>query len=275
METKFADAQVDGSAMIRSVMSLSGGMDSTSLLLRLLAEGSKVTCLTYDYGQKHSIEIDRSKENISYLSDNGYEVEQVIIDLKSAMSSFESALTKKGVDVPEGHYESEQMKQTVVPNRNAIFSSILYGHGLSRSISDDCDVRIALGVHSGDHEIYPDCRPEFYESLERSFSIGNWDSERVSFYLPYISGDKTTILEDAIESCDRLSIDFYTVFSNTNTSYNPDEQGRSSGRSGADVERILAFHNIGRIDPVEYIDDWASVLEYALSQDSDGGLQNE
>ncbi|MFL2972720.1 MAG: 7-cyano-7-deazaguanine synthase [Candidatus Thalassarchaeaceae archaeon] len=272
METKFADAQVDGSAMIRSVMSLSGGMDSTSLLLRLLAEGSKVTCLTYDYGQKHSIEIDRSKENISYLSDNGYEVEQVIIDLKSAMSSFESALTKKGVDVPEGHYESEQMKQTVVPNRNAIFSSILYGHGLSRSISDDCDVRIALGVHSGDHEIYPDCRPEFYESLERSFSIGNWDSERVSFYLPYISGDKTTILEDAIESCDRLSIDFYTVFSNTNTSYNPDEQGRSSGRSGADVERILAFHNIGRIDPVEYIDDWASVLEYALSQDSDGGF---
>jgi len=65
------------------------------------------------------------------------------------------------------------------------------------------------------------------------------------------------------------------VFSNTNTSYNPDEQGRSSGRSGADVERILAFHNIGRIDPVEYIDDWTSVLEYALSQDSDGGLQNE
>ena len=68
METKFADAQVDGSTMIRSVMSLSGGMDSTSLLLRLLSEGSKVTCLTYDYGQKHSIEIDRSKENISYLS---------------------------------------------------------------------------------------------------------------------------------------------------------------------------------------------------------------
>ena len=275
METKFADAQVDGSTMIRSVMSLSGGMDSTSLLLRLLSEGSKVTCLTYDYGQKHSIEIDRSKENISYLSDNGYEVEQVIIDLKSAMSSFVSALTKKGVDVPEGHYESEQMKQTVVPNRNAIFSSILYGHGLSRSISDDCDVRIALGVHSGDHEIYPDCRPEFYESLERSFSIGNWGSERVSFYLPYISGDKTTILEDAIVSCNRLSLDFHTVFSNTNTSYNPDEQGRSSGRSGADVERILAFHNIGRIDPVEYIVDWASVLEYALSQDSDGGLQNE
>ena len=256
--------------MIRSVMSLSGGMDSTSLLLRLLAEGSKVSCLTYDYGQKHSIEIDRSKENIAYLSQHGYEVEQDVIDLKSAMSSLESALTSQHVDVPEGHYESEQMKQTVVPNRNAIFSSILYGHALSKSISEDCDVRIALGVHSGDHEIYPDCRPEFYESLERSFSIGNWYSERVSFYLPYISGNKTTILVDAIESCDSLGLDFDTVLSNTNTSYNPDERGRSSGRSGADVERILAFNTIGRVDPVEYVDDWTSVLEYALSQESQG-----
>ena len=257
--------------MIRSVMSLSGGMDSTSLLLRLLAEGSQVTCLTYDYGQKHSIEIDRSKENIAYLSQHGYEVEQFVIDLKSAMSTLQSALTSQDVDVPEGHYESEQMKLTVVPNRNAIFSSILYGHALSKSISEDCDVRIALGVHSGDHEIYPDCRPEFYDSLERSFSIGNWDSDRVSFYLPYISGDKATILEDALESCDSLGLNFDTVLTNTNTSYNPDDQGRSSGKSGADVERIIAFHTIGRVDPVEYVDGWTSVLEYALSQVSHGG----
>ena len=254
--------------MIRSVMSLSGGMDSTSLLLRLLAEGSKVTCLTYDYGQKHSIEIDRSKNNIEYLSQHGYEVDQVVIDLKSAMSTLQSALTSQDIDVPEGHYESSQMKQTVVPNRNAIFSSILYGHALSTSISENCDVRIALGVHSGDHEIYPDCRPEFYESLERSFSIGNWDSERVSFYLPYISGNKATILEEALGSCGSLGVNFDTVLSNTNTSYNPDEKGRSSGRSGADVERVLAFHKIGRVDPVEYVDDWTSVLEYALSQES-------
>ena len=257
--------------MIRSVMALSGGIDSTSLLLRLLAEGSNVTCLTYDYGQKHSIEIDRSKQNIAYLSDNGYVVEQLVIDLKSAMSTLKSALTSKDVDVPEGHYESSQMKQTVVPNRNAIFSSILYGHALSISTSEDCDVRIALGVHSGDHEIYPDCRPEFYDSLERSFSIGNWDSERVSFFLPYITGDKTTILEDALESCNSLGLNFDTIFSNTNTSYNPDEHGRSSGRSGADVERVLAFHSIGRADPIEYVDEWTSVLEYALSQESQWG----
>ena len=163
--------------MIRSVMSLSGGMDSTSLLLQILAQGSKVTCLSYDYGQKHSIELNRATENIAYLSKRGFEVEHMLLDLRSAMGSLNSALTSEEIEVPEGHYQSEQMKQTVVPNRNAIFASILYGHALSISSTEDCDVRVSLGVHSGDHEIYPDCRPEFYESLQKTFSIGNWDSD--------------------------------------------------------------------------------------------------
>ena len=257
--------------MTRAVMSLSGGMDSTALLLRLIAEGDTVTCVSYDYGQKHSIELDRARDNISYLSENGYNTEHLVVDLSSAMMSLHSALTSEDLVVPEGHYESRQMKQTVVPNRNAIFSSILYAHALSIALSEDCQVRIALGVHSGDHAIYPDCRPEFYESLERAFSIGNWDSERVSFYLPYISADKVTILEDALDSCASLRLDFDTVFSNTNTSYNPDEMGRSSGKSGADVERVLAFHALGRIDPVEYVDDWETVLKYALDQERIGG----
>ena len=141
--------------MTRALMSLSGGMDSTALLLRLLAEGSTVTCLSYDYGQKHSIELDRAKENILYFSEMGLIVEHSIVNLQSAMSSLLSALTDEDIDVPEGHYESEQMKLTVVPNRNSIFSSILYAHALSISISEDCDVRICLGVHSGDHVIYP------------------------------------------------------------------------------------------------------------------------
>ena len=256
--------------MIRSVMSLSGGMDSTALLLRLLAEGRTVTCFSYDYGQKHSIELDRAEENILYLSEMGLIVEHSIINLQSAMSSLLSALTDEDIDVPEGHYESEQMKLTVVPNRNSIFSSILYAHALSISISEDCDVRICLGVHSGDHVIYPDCRPEFYQSLERSFSLGNWGSDRLSFDLPYISGDKVSILQDALVSCEILGLNFDTVFENTNTSYNPDEKGRSSGRSGADVERILAFHKIGRKDPVEYVEEWETILDFALSQASGG-----
>ena len=264
MAFESTDTQMDGGALMRAVMALSGGMDSTGLLMRLLADGYKVSCLSYNYGQKHSIELDRAKANIAYLASNGIEVEHRIADLSSAMGIFHSALTTDGYEVPEGHYEEEQMKQTVVPNRNAIFASILYGYALSVALREEVNVVIALGVHSGDHAIYPDCRPEFYEAISRAFEVGNWDSEKVSFHLPYIDGDKELILRDAEEALSNLNLDFDTVFANTNTSYNPDSQGRSSGRSGADVERILAFHAIGRKDPVAYVDSWESVLENAL-----------
>jgi len=250
--------------MNRVVMALSGGMDSTSLLLRMLARDSEVTCISYNYGQKHVIELDRASANVDYLRSNGYEVEHIVADLSSAMSLFDSSLTDSEKSVPEGHYEEEQMKQTVVPNRNAIFSSILYGYALSVSAKENVDVSMTLGVHSGDHVIYPDCRPQFYDALMRAFETGNWDSERVTVNLPYVDGDKESILRDAIISCDSLGLDFDTVFSNTITSYSPDDFGRSSGKTGADVERILAFHAIGRKDPVEYVDDWGTVLKHAI-----------
>ena len=250
--------------MNRVVMALSGGMDSTSLLLRMLARGSEVTCISYDYGQKHIVELDRATANIDYLRTKGYRVEHIVADLSSAMSLFDSSITDSERSVPEGHYEEGQMMQTVVPNRNAIFSSILYGYALSVSTKENVDVSVTLGVHSGDHAIYPDCRPEFYDALMRAFETGNWGSERITINLPYVDGDKESILRDAMISCDTLRLDFDTVFSNTNTSYSPDEFGRSSGKTGADVERILAFHAIGREDPVEYVDDWDTVLEHAI-----------
>ena len=250
-------------------MSLSGGMDSTSVLIRLINEGYKIDCLSFNYGQKHVIEIEKAIENIAYLSRKGYQVKHQIIDMTSAMSIFHSSLTNKEIIVPEGHYEETQMKSTVVPNRNAIFSSIIYGYALSIVAKEDINVKIALGVHSGDHAIYPDCRPEFYQSLETSFRLGNWDSEKVDFYLPYVNGDKVTILNDAMKSCQELGIDFDTIFSNTITSYNPDNEGRSSGKSGSDIERILAFHKIGRRDPIEYIEPWEKVLQNAITTEKD------
>ncbi len=251
---------------MRAIMALSGGMDSTGLLMRLLADGYTVSCISFDYGQKHVIELDRASRNIRYLAENGFEVDHRIAKLDSVMGLFHSALTTDGFDVPEGHYESEQMKQTVVPNRNAIFASILYGYALSVALREETEAIIALGVHSGDHEIYPDCRPEFYDAIGQAFAIGNWDSELVSFHLPFLDGDKETILVDSYDAIQTLGLDFETVFANTNTSYNPDELGRSSGRSGADVERILAFHAIGREDPVEYVGGWENALENALME---------
>ncbi len=265
MEALAPVSQMDVRGMSRVVMALSGGMDSTALLLRMLARRSEVTCISYDYGQKHILELQRAAANIEYLESKGYEVEHHVADLSSAMALFDSALTDSQISVPEGHYEEEQMKQTVVPNRNAIFSSILYGYALSVSTKEDVDVSVALGVHSGDHAIYPDCRPEFYDALVQAFEAGNWGSHRVTMDLPYVDGDKESILRDAMVSCDSLGVDFDTVFRNTNTSYSPDQLGRSSGRTGADVERILAFHAIGRKDPVEYVEDWSTVLERALA----------
>ena len=118
--------------MKTAVMAFSGGMDSTSLLLRLLREGNKVYTIGFDYGQKHIIELARAQMNIDYLSSKGYLVNHKVVDLSSLMSMFTGSLTSSE-DVPTGHYEEEQMKSTVVPNRNAIFSSIIYGYALSLS----------------------------------------------------------------------------------------------------------------------------------------------
>lgn len=247
-----------------AVMALSGGMDSSSLLIRLVNDGYNVTALSFDYGQKHRVELDRAASLIEYLKENGYDVRHQLIDLKSATALFESDLLESGGEVPQGHYEEENMKATVVPNRNAMFASLLYGTALSIATAKETNAAVVLGVHSGDHAIYPDCRPEFYRALEHAFALGNWGSERVSFLLPYLEMDKTTILLDAITSCEGLGLDFDEVMVRTITSYSPNDNGVSDGRTGSDVERILAFHSIGRQDPIPYRKSWDDVLADAL-----------
>ncbi|MEL7496516.1 MAG: 7-cyano-7-deazaguanine synthase [Planctomycetota bacterium] len=264
----------------RAIVCLSGGMDSTSLLLRLLAEGRKVYGLSFNYGQKHRIELTRLKQNVTYFRDNDIEFEHHTVEFPKLGSLFHSALTDSNWTVPTGHYEQENMKQTVVPNRNAIFSAISYGYALSIAVQEDADVDFSLGVHSGDHAIYPDCRPEFYEAIFKAFSIGNWDSEKVHLHLPYLHLDKTAILHDAAASIETLGLDFDTVFRNTCTSYQPTKEGKSHGLTGADVERIIAFHEFGRPDPVQYVAPWDDVVKQALRleklhrQDSGIGLDD-
>ena len=246
-------------------MALSGGMDSSSLLLRLLRENYDVTAISFNYGQKHVVELERATSLVEYLKGKGHNVVHHVADLRSATALFESNLLMGGDDVPQGHYEEDNMKATVVPNRNALFSSLLYGVALSLATKHNTQAEIVLGVHSGDHAIYPDCRPEFYRALEHAFATGNWESERVSFTLPYLETDKIGILQDAEESTKALGLEFDEVFKRTITSYAPDEDGRSHGGTGSDVERILAFHAIGRKDPVEYVKPWEDVLEDALT----------
>jgi len=239
--------------MKQAVLSLSGGMDSTSLLVHLLANGYQVKAYSFDYGQRHSLELERLKWNIKYLQDLQFPVEWSSIDLKSVFSeSTSSLLPQSGVEVPIGHYEDETMKSTVIENRNAIFASAIYHKALPWANRTEKDTQICLGTHSGDHAIYPDCRPEFHDALDYAFKIGNWGSERVSSYLPYLLGNKTTILEDCWKNCNKLNIDFYKILENTNTCYQPNENGESCGKCGSCQERLEAFETLGIVDPVQY-----------------------
>jgi 7-cyano-7-deazaguanine synthase len=261
----------------KAVLSLSGGMDSSTLLLHLLANGYEVTALGFDYGQKHHVELDRAKSLVAYLRENGQPVTHQIIKLDGLQNLLHSALVTGGNDVPEGHYEQDNMKETVVPNRNKIFASLIQAVALSVATKGDKqEVAIAMGIHAGDHAIYPDCRQDFRDADFEAFKVGNWDSELVYHYTPYLDGNKFTILEDGLACCEKLGLDFNQVYKRTNTSYKPifiaamshtdqitgkvtalTEVGTwySDYKSAASVERIEAFIRLGRPDPVNYADE--------------------
>ena len=258
------------------VVSLSGGMDSSTLLLRALSEYDSVTALSFHYGQKHSVELERAQALVDYVNSkaddtlyksdtaetirhNFPKVNYQVIELKGLVNLLNSALVTGGDDVPEGHYEQDNMKATVVPNRNKIFSSITQAVALSVANETEEQTDIALGIHAGDHAIYPDCRQEFRDADDAAFRIGNWDADRVGFFTPYLETDKFGILQDGEKLCEELGLDFDEVYKRTNTSYKPYPSGNSDYKSASSVERIEAFIKLGRKDPVQYEDETGPV----------------
>jgi 7-cyano-7-deazaguanine synthase len=275
------------------VVSLSGGMDSSTLLLRCLKEYDTVTAISFDYGQKHRVELERAQSLVGYINGNplrvfhhdhapnGFEesyskINYRQIQLNGLVDLLDSALVTGGDDVPEGHYAEDNMKATVVPNRNKIFASITQAVALSvaQKTGETCD--IAMGIHAGDHAIYPDCRQEFRDADDHAFRVGNWGSEKVGYFTPYLEGDKFTILQDGEKLCEELGLNFNEVYSRTNTSYKPIyllegvvnrvDQGKdpigkwySDYKSASSVERVEAFIKLGRKDPAPYADETGPV----------------
>jgi 7-cyano-7-deazaguanine synthase len=258
-------------------------MDSSTVLLRLLADGYEVTALSFDYGQKHRVELERAQALVDYINEKAIQpnldgnlvkiypkVKYGTIKLDGLAPMLNSALVEGGDEVPEGHYEQENMKETVVPNRNKIFSSLIQAVALSIANEKDTKVDIAMGIHAGDHAIYPDCRQEFRDADYKAFTEGNWDADRVRYITPYLDGDKFDILADGSNCCEILGLKFDEVYERTNTSYKPvNIAGKwySDYKSASSVERVEAFLKLGKPDPVSYADEsgvvnWGTVREH-------------
>jgi 7-cyano-7-deazaguanine synthase len=278
-----------------AVLSLSGGLDSSTLLLHLLSEGFKVTALSFDYGQKHKVELEKATDLVEYLNQGILITDHImpysmvkhqIIKLDGLAQLLVSGLVdNNSMEMKTGHYAHENALTTVVPNRNAIFSSIIYAVALSivKKTGNHCN--ISLGTHMGDFDnkkqsgIYPDCSEEFRQAIEHAFKIGNWDSDKVDYYAPYNITDKTGVLKDGIKCCEKLGLDYKEIYYRTNTSYAPiwvpvkklsGESGswHSDYKSGSSIERIESFIKLGLEDPLEYAEEdgtlvsWEFVKEY-------------
>lgn len=212
------------------VVIYSGGMDSYTVLNHALKQGFDVYALTFDYGQRHVKEIEYAKKACSQLG-----VHHKIVDISAINSIIAGSSLTDDIDVPEGHYEADNMKQTVVPNRNMILLSLAVGYAVSLEAT-----KVFYGAHSGDHAIYPDCRPEFVKKMQDVCAIANY--EAVDITVPYLNVDKIAILEDGL----KMGLDY----SNTWTCYNGRE--KACGKCGACQERLEAFDKNNAVDPLEY-----------------------
>lgn len=212
------------------VVIYSGGMDSYTVLNHALNQGFDVYALTFDYGQRHVKEIEYAKRACDELA-----VQHKIVDISAINSIIAGSSLTDDIEVPEGHYEADSMKQTVVPNRNMILLSLAVGYAVSLEAS-----KVFYGAHSGDHAIYPDCRPEFVEKMQDVCAIANYQA--VDITVPYLNVDKIAILEDGL----KMGLDY----SKTWTCYNG--RDKACGKCGACQERLEAFDKNNAIDPLEY-----------------------
>ncbi|MEE3200012.1 MAG: 7-cyano-7-deazaguanine synthase QueC [Planctomycetota bacterium] len=215
----------------KTVVTFSGGIDSTTLLYQLLSEGCEVLALSIDYGQRHRIELEHAARIAGQLG-----IRHEIADLSSISRLLAgSSLTGEDIPVPLGHYEDESMKQTVVPNRNMLLLAV----AAAWAISEKAD-SVAYAAHSGDHAIYPDCRSEFADALGGAIALADW--HKVELLRPFV--DKTK------EDITRLGAELEIPFELTWSCYQGGEQ--HCGACGTCIERREAFLLAGIPDPTQY-----------------------
>lgn len=234
----------------KAVAIISGGMDSATLAYLLLKEGYDLQLLSFDYGQRHNKELQYAAQLATTLG-----VPWSLIDLTSVTRLLPgSSLTDPTVTVPHGHYSNDTMRDTVVPNRNAMMLSLAYAVAVAQKAA-----RVAFGAHRGDHDVYPDCRREFVEAIDHALAVGNegFADPDLTIIAPFI--DKTK--SDIVLIGARLGVPFEKTWS----CY---EGGTTHcGKCGTCVERREAFYTARVDDPTTYAVPW-EVTQQLLQQTS-------
>ena len=219
------------SAPPKAVVIYSGGMDSFTVLHLAKQQGFDVHALSFDYGQRHNKELEVAasvcqQENIPHK----------VVDITAINQLLQgSSLTSKDIDIPTGDYADANMKSTVVPNRNMILLSLAIGYAVSLKAD-----KVFYGAHSGDHDIYPDCRPEFVDAINGVSALANY--EPIEIVSPFLHDSKLTILKTGLE----MGLDY----ANTWTCYQGLE--KACGKCGSCIERLSAFAAMGLTDPIAY-----------------------
>ncbi len=221
---------------MKTIAVVSGGMDSVTLAHHLHDEGHELHIASVDYGQRHSRELAFARACAYRLG-----VPFTLIDLTALRPILAGSALTSDVPVPEGHYADETMRATVVPNRNAILISVATGLAISVGAQ-----AVAVGVHAGDHPVYPDCRPEFIAAMEKALRLATKgfvaDDAVLWLRAPFVQMSKA----DIVTLGDRLNVPWTETWS----CYAGGDL--HCGRCGTDVERREAFSLAGVVDPTKY-----------------------
>ena len=215
--------------MKEALIILSGGMDSVTMLHNHAK--NIALAVTFDYGSNHNArEIECAKANCKKLG-----IEHIIIPLKFIGEYFNSSLLAGADAIPEGHYQDENMKSTVVPFRNGIMLAIAAGLAESRGLN-----QVLIANHAGDHAIYPDCRPKFIDSMASTMYSGTYNG--VQLRAPYTNLTKGQIAQIGA----KIGVDFALTYSCYKGG------AKHCGKCGTCIERKEALRDAHIQDPTEY-----------------------
>ncbi len=215
----------------KAVVIYSGGMDSFTVLHLAIQQGYDVHALSFNYGQRHSKELDVAAAVCGEAN-----IPHKVVDITAINQLLQgSSLTSMDIDIPTGDYADDNMKSTVVPNRNMILLSLAIGYAVSLEAG-----KVFYGAHSGDHDIYPDCRPEFVDAMNAVSALANY--EAIEIVSPFLHESKLTILQTGLD----MGLDYAQSW----TCY----QGlaKACGKCGSCLERRGAFTAMGLQDPLPY-----------------------